>query len=382
MRPQTPEFFNANDGDTDEFDDRSDDKGAEPESVTVGTINGKPYGFVGLERAGGGVLVYDLSNPTEPVFNQYIRTEGDIAPEGLQFIAAEDSSNGTAMLAVANEVSKTTTLYQISENVISGDDSDNTITGTDGNDFIDAGAGNNTIDAGAGNDIIIGGQGDNRIDGGDGIDTVIYAGNKADFNIKRDGDQIRVGSNTDTLTNVEVLRFNDGNLNTADINTPFDTAEVAQLKGLNNYEVDPVVTIGETINGYTAPGILDGLGAYKLDDNTVRVLANHELRADAGYAYTLENGTELTGARVSYFDIDKDSREVVGAGLAYDTIINRQGEVVDEASDLESEGLNRLCSAQYIGEHQFGAGRGLEDGMFFTGEETSGGTEYVVDVAN
>lgn len=110
---QTPEFFNANDGDTEEFDERSDDKGAEPESVTVGMVEGKPYGFVGLERAGGGVLVYDLSDPTAPVFNQYIRTEGDVAPEGLKFIAAEDSPNGNPVLAVANEESKTTTLYDI-----------------------------------------------------------------------------------------------------------------------------------------------------------------------------------------------------------------------------------------------------------------------------
>ncbi|BAY80682.1 alkaline phosphatase [Calothrix parasitica NIES-267] len=112
---QTPEFFNANDGDTEEFDERSDDKGAEPESVTVGMVDGKPYGFIGLERAGGGVLVYDLSDPTAPVFNQYIRTEGDIAPEGLKFIAATDSPspNEKPMLAVANEESKTTTLYEI-----------------------------------------------------------------------------------------------------------------------------------------------------------------------------------------------------------------------------------------------------------------------------
>ncbi|WP_414624908.1 choice-of-anchor I domain-containing protein [Calothrix sp. CCY 0018] len=110
---QAPELFNANDGDPDEFDDRSDDKGAEPESVTVGIIDGKPYGFVGLERGPGGVLVYDLSKPTAPEFIQYIRTEGDIAPEGLKFIAATDSPNGNPLLAVANEESKTTTLYDI-----------------------------------------------------------------------------------------------------------------------------------------------------------------------------------------------------------------------------------------------------------------------------
>lgn len=110
---QTPELFNANDGDPGEKDERSDDKGAEPESVTVGTINGKPYGFIGLERAGGGVMVYDLSKPTTPEFIQYIRTEGDIAPEGLKFISASESPNGNPVLAVANEESKTTTLYDI-----------------------------------------------------------------------------------------------------------------------------------------------------------------------------------------------------------------------------------------------------------------------------
>ncbi|MBE9212794.1 choice-of-anchor I family protein [Plectonema cf. radiosum LEGE 06105] len=109
----TPEFFNANDGDPEEFDNRSDNKGPEPEAATVGVINGKTYGFVGLERAGGGVMVYDLSNPAAPKFVQYIRTEGDISPEGFKFISAAESPNGNPVLAVANEVSNTTTLYNI-----------------------------------------------------------------------------------------------------------------------------------------------------------------------------------------------------------------------------------------------------------------------------
>ena len=43
-------------------------------------------------------------------------------------------------------------------------------------------------------------------------------------------------------------------------------------------------------------GILDGAGAFELDADTVRVLTNHELRPGLGYAYTLDNGTELSGA--------------------------------------------------------------------------------------
>ena len=143
-----------------------------------------------------------------------------------------------------------------------------------------------------------------------------------------------------------------------------DTQQPPQAIGLEGYEVDPIFTVGEQFGDYTPPGILDGLGAFALDENTVRIVANHELANDVGYAYTLANGTELTGGRVSFFDLDIETRQLVDAGLAYDTIINRLGEVVDEASDLEFEGLNRLCSAHYIEAHQFGEGRGLEDSLF------------------
>ena len=153
-----------------------------------------------------------------------------------------------------------------------------------------------------------------------------------------------------------------------------DTEQPAQLTGSNGFEVDPIFTVGEEVNGYVPPGILDGLGAFALDDDTVRVFANHELRPDQGYEYTLANGTQLPGARVSFFDINKETFTLEDSGLAFDTIINRNGEEVDEATDLESEGLNRLCSAQYIEAHQFGDGRGLSDSLFFTGEETGGGT--------
>jgi hypothetical protein len=166
-----------------------------------------------------------------------------------------------------------------------------------------------------------------------------------------------------------------------------DTNQLAQMTGLNGYSVDPIFTVGETFEDgsqgdYTPPGILDGLGAYALDDNTIRVLVNHELSNDVGYSYTLANGLELPGARISFFDIDKETRQIVDVGLAYDTIINRAGEVVDEASDLEFEGLNRFCSASYMEAHQFGEGRGFTDGIYFTGEEEEGGTEFALDITN
>ncbi|HEY9772006.1 MAG TPA: esterase-like activity of phytase family protein [Coleofasciculaceae cyanobacterium] len=195
-----------------------------------------------------------------------------------------------------------------------------------------------------------------------------------------------IDNNEAILINLEVPLNLDPNLGGSTVTPKFltnsgDTEQPAQMTGLNGYQVDPIFTVGEEVNDYVPPGVLDGLGAFALDDDTVRILSNHEFSADEGYAYTLANGTELTGARVSYFDINKETLELEDSGLAYDKIFNRAGEEVDEASDLEFEGIDRACSAQYVAAHQFGDGRGLEDSLFFTGEETDGGTEFVLDSA-
>lgn len=105
------------------FDNRSDDKGAEPEGLAVGEIDGKTYAFIGLERMGG-IMVYDITVPAASAYVGYFNnaivtgdpeagTAGDIAPEGLTFIPAADSPTGENLLAVANEVSGTTTLFAV-----------------------------------------------------------------------------------------------------------------------------------------------------------------------------------------------------------------------------------------------------------------------------
>jgi hypothetical protein len=50
----------------------------------------------------------------------------------------------------------------------------------------------------------------------------------------------------------------------------FDTTAPSQVKGLNNWKVDPIFTVGEKIGTYVPPGILDGIGAYELNSTTVR----------------------------------------------------------------------------------------------------------------
>ncbi|MCK6090155.1 choice-of-anchor I family protein [Micrococcus endophyticus] len=117
--------FNANNDETPSGDKRSDDKGPEPESVVVGSIQGRTYAFVGLERVGG-VMVFDITDPRNAAYVEYVNDRnwdavgddaaaglGDLGAEGLAFVPASDSPSGTALLIVANEVSGSTTVYEV-----------------------------------------------------------------------------------------------------------------------------------------------------------------------------------------------------------------------------------------------------------------------------
>ena len=101
---------------------RSDDKGPEPEGLTIANILGKNYLFLGLERIGG-VMVFDITNPASPSFVDYLNTRDfsvtpganyptDLGPEGLLFIPASDSPNGKNLLAVSSETSGSIALFE------------------------------------------------------------------------------------------------------------------------------------------------------------------------------------------------------------------------------------------------------------------------------
>ncbi|QGH35861.1 hypothetical protein GI584_18180 [Gracilibacillus salitolerans] len=121
-----PEYFHSN-NDEDTFESRSDDKGVEPESVITGEVNGTTYAFTGLERQGG-IMVYDITNPTSPSFDSYFSSRvfqgldldvtsasGDVAPEGLTFIQAENSPTRKPILLAAHEVSGTIAAYEFGQ---------------------------------------------------------------------------------------------------------------------------------------------------------------------------------------------------------------------------------------------------------------------------
>ncbi len=169
------------------------------------------------------------------------------------------------------------------------------------------------------------------------------------------------------------------------------------MKGEKAWEVRALLTVGDHLPSrdprfanqeFQPVGALDGLGAYQLDQDTVRVLLNHELNGKAGYPYRLDNGTRLTGARISFLDIDRRTLQILDSGIAYRIIRDRQGRIVETGFQVNEvvqteQGLSRLCSSHLIEKDTFN----FVDTIYLTMEELSdplghpyGGTVWALDV--
>ncbi|NUN68024.1 hypothetical protein HCU40_25805 (plasmid) [Pseudanabaena biceps] len=167
-----PAIFNSNQSTAPSSrDTRSDDKGPEPEGVTIGVIGDRTYAFVGLERVGG-YMVYDVTDPANAVFVSYKpQTALDRGPETSVFVAAGDSPTGEVLLISGQEISNTVTLYSVQRQ----SDGDDIINGASDGDRFNGKGGNDTIDGKGGDDVIIGGAGADIIIGGEGFDTASFA---------------------------------------------------------------------------------------------------------------------------------------------------------------------------------------------------------------
>tara|TARA_R110002072_G_scaffold261258_2_gene419969 strand:+ start:29429 stop:32776 length:3348 start_codon:yes stop_codon:yes gene_type:complete len=111
---------------------RSDNKGPEPEGVLVKELNNEFYAFILLERVGG-MMVYNITNPSNPQFLQYVNNRdavaggtegGDLGPEGVAFVDTSDSPTGTALVILSNEVSATLSVYSLDNIVLSTEEFD------------------------------------------------------------------------------------------------------------------------------------------------------------------------------------------------------------------------------------------------------------------
>jgi hypothetical protein len=160
----------------------------------------------------------------------------------------------------------------------------------------------------------------------------------------------------------------------------------------SGFGVQVLLATGEAVGDYRPPGVMDGLAAFPRDEATVRLLVTHELDADAGYPWRLANGTVLTGARVSWLDVDRATRRVLRAGPAIARAVDRGGREVTAAAQVNERGaagglrgFDAFCSASGYRTGELG----FADDIFFVHEETSareghphGGSVWALDVAS
>jgi hypothetical protein len=102
--------------------DRSDDKGAEPEGVAVGMVGDRRIAVLGLERMTA-LAIFDITKPRKPVFQEWIQMlptkatpTKDVkhwSPEGIVFVPAENSPSGKALIITSYELSGSLSIHEI-----------------------------------------------------------------------------------------------------------------------------------------------------------------------------------------------------------------------------------------------------------------------------
>jgi hypothetical protein len=157
------------------------------------------------------------------------------------------------------------------------------------------------------------------------------------------------------------------------------------------FAVVPLLTTGERLGDYRPPGVMDGIAAFRQADGSVRLLVAHELDAGAGYPYQLRNGTTLTGARISWFELDPVARRLTQGGQAIQRAYDRASREVRSPQQVNErrrggsrDGFSTFCSA-----NGYRAGElGFADDIFFAHEEVSvreghphGGSVWALEVA-
>ncbi len=129
-----PSYFNSQ-SDQNTFDDRSDEKGPEPEGVAVADIAGRTFAFVSLRRIGG-IVAFDVSEPWFPRFQQYINSRnfsvnpkdlpadypseyfvncaaGDLQGVKPVFVEGTDAPTGDPLLLLVNNYSGSVAIFRI-----------------------------------------------------------------------------------------------------------------------------------------------------------------------------------------------------------------------------------------------------------------------------
>ncbi len=217
------------------------------------------------------------------------------------------------------------------------------VSGNGGDDTLKGGDEDDTLDGGTGDDELVGRGGSDDIEGGEGIDTATFLGSIGSFTITKvvDGVEVSDGTDTDTVTGVEQLSFDDpvivsaildeetltigedgpaagdALIDAGDFDVDDDTLSVVEIAD----PADPLNTaaVGETItlvSGATVTLNVDG--SYSYDPNGAwEGLDDGETDTDT-FEYTVDTGDGLTQTETVTVTIDGANDAPIISGLASD----------------------------------------------------------------
>lgn len=413
-KTQSAASFNS-DGTSSSFDGRSDNKGPEPEGVTTGTVNGVPYAFVGSERTGD-VFMYDITNPTAPVFKQYINTAADTGVEGIIFVPASNSPTGNALVITSAEVSKTVSVYEFTPPTVNVTAGTIACTGATTTVTVSATAGTAPY-TGTGTFTVGAGTYSYTVTDANGLTTTasVTISQPATALVASSASQATVDCNSTTATVVVTATggtapytgtgtFTVGagtysyTITDAKGCTAVTTGTVTNIADTTNPTIylqpsalltgatgpsttqnpylqsqsiggkyTSILSVNDAVGGYKMVGIPDGLGAYDNNNGTFTLLMNHELGNTAGI--TRAHGS--AGAFVSKWVINKSDLAVQSGSDLIQTV--NTWNTTSNSFVTGTTAFNRFCSADLPSVSALynpATGLGTQERIFLTGEES------------
>ncbi|APZ91443.1 peroxidase family protein [Fuerstiella marisgermanici] len=183
-----------------------------------------------------------------------------------------------------------------------------------GNDRLIALVGDNVLNGGAGDDQLISARGDNVLNGGAGDDTAVYWADRDEFSVIRRSNgtlEISTDRRTDTLTDIEYVRFDDG------------LFSIAELLGIDHSHYRSVDGTGNNLNDFE-------LGSS--NDLLIRMTS-----PEYGDGFSTPAGADRPGAReVSNAVVAQETTEPNDRGLT--DLVWLWGQFVDHDIDLSEPG--------------------------------------------